>query len=178
MQIPNAPVAPAIDKNSSTARRHKLLDVSSGGNPEQPANYVRTPPSFASSIGGSSLRLCVSPETHAFNRVGACPSSCANRGRTMRSGNPRRLLTPCDATAGLRQSAHVSVAPAICAILDTFLADAAVRLHPETPCFADFEADDAGIERDEPADQLVRPVLRSAPLASRVAGHLLISGCR
>ena len=88
----------------------------------------------------------------------------------MRSDRPRPLLTSCDATAGLRQSARVPVALEFCAVLDTFLADAAVRLHPETPCFADFEADDAGIERDEPAVQLVRPVLRSAPLASRAAG--------
>ena len=88
----------------------------------------------------------------------------------MRSGRPTSLLTPCEATAGLRQCAHVPVTSVRDVERDTFLADAAVRLHPETPCFAECEVEENGIERDEPAVQLVRPVLRSAPLASRAAG--------
>ena len=97
------------------------------------------PPRCISSIGGSCLRLCASPETHAYDRVDECPASRADLRRTVRSDRAHRVLTSDNATAGLRDRARVSEASDCGAELDTFRADAAVRVHPVRLLLRDFE---------------------------------------
>ena len=110
-----------------------------GWRPRVQRMRYEAPPRCISSIGGSCLRLCASPEAHAYDRVDECPASRADLRRTVRSDRAHRVLASDDATAGLRDSARVPEAFDCGAFFDTFRADAAVRVHPVRLLLRDCE---------------------------------------